>query len=137
MVFIRFSKVAYLASVRQLDIRGTIGTEMLSPKTEYATYLVLKLVNMSNGFDSAKSSIRFVNYESEIDTENQANTVHLARFQESGDIPKMRGDGWMKVELGCFNSKKGSDGLVEARLFEKKHIYKCGLIIEGIEFRPK
>ncbi|XP_055806910.1 putative F-box protein PP2-B2 [Solanum dulcamara] len=105
----RFSKVAYLASVRQLDIHGTIGTEMLSPKTEYAPYLVLKL----------------------------ANTVHLARFQESGDIPKMRGDGWMKVELGYFNSKKGSDGPVEARLFEKKHIYKRGLIVEGIEFRPK
>ncbi|KAG5581829.1 hypothetical protein H5410_052456 [Solanum commersonii] len=66
----RFSEVAYLASVRRLDICGTIDTKRLSPKTEYVAYLVFMLANRSNRLESAKSSIRFVNYESEIDTEN-------------------------------------------------------------------
>ncbi|WMV25359.1 hypothetical protein MTR67_018744 [Solanum verrucosum] len=80
---------------------------------------------------------RFSNYESEANTENQANTLHLPRLQESGDIPKMRGDGWMEKKLGYFDSKKGTDGPVEARLFEMNRIYKGGLIVEGVEFRPK
>ena len=130
--------MAYLDSVRRLDIRGTIGTEMLSPKTEYVAYLVFKLVNWSNELEYAKSSIRFVDYESEIDAENQANTVHLPRLQESeADIPKMRKDGWMEVKLGYFNSKKGTDGPVEVRLIGMKPIYEGGLTVEGIEFRPK
>ncbi|KAK4724483.1 hypothetical protein R3W88_027262 [Solanum pinnatisectum] len=104
---------------------------MLSLKTKYAAYLVFKFLNgCDNSVPSTKSNIRFVNYESEIDAENQANTVHLPRLQESGGIPKMRGDGWMEVKLGYFDSKKGTDGPVEARLFEKNHFYKIGFIIE-------
>jgi len=130
--------VAYLIIGNQLDIRGTIGTKMLSPKTEYNAYLVFKLVNMCDyRLESAKSSIRFVNYDSEIDTENQANTVHHPRLQESGNISRMRGDGWMEVKLGYFDSKKDTDGPVEARLFEMNHIYKGELIVEGVKFRPK
>ncbi|KAG5610662.1 hypothetical protein H5410_021943 [Solanum commersonii] len=67
----------------------------------------------------------------------QANAVHLPRLQESGDIPKLRRDGWMEVKLGYFDSKKGIDGPIEARLFEMNRIYKGGLIVEGVEFRPK
>ncbi|KAJ8561207.1 hypothetical protein K7X08_027397 [Anisodus acutangulus] len=149
----RFSEVAYLVSVRGLDIRGRIGTEMLSPKTDYAAYLVFKLKNVSNGLESANAIIRFVNYESDTETENQANTVKLATWTQnrrnfggdnnqqiiaSGKIPKMRDDGWLEVELGYFNSKKGDDGPVEARLIEIKRLhYKAGLFVEGIEFRPK
>ncbi|XP_055800391.1 F-box protein VBF-like [Solanum dulcamara] len=134
---LRFSDAAYLLSVGQLDIHGRIGTEMLSPKTEYAAYLVFNLLKWSCGLESAKSSIRFVNYESEIDTEKQSNTVHFARSKVSGDIPKIRGGGWMEVELGYCNSKKGTNGPVEARLIEMKHISKGGLIVEGIDFRPR
>ncbi|XP_055827091.1 F-box protein PP2-B10-like [Solanum dulcamara] len=129
---IRFSKVAYLHSVRLLDIRGRIETNILSPKTDYAAYLVFKLVRTSCGLEYANSIIRFVNYESDTETEKQANTVKLATS------PKLRGDGWMEVELGYFNSKEDSDGPVEARLMEIKRLDdKSGLIVEGIEFRPK
>ncbi|KAK4724485.1 hypothetical protein R3W88_027264 [Solanum pinnatisectum] len=122
----KFSEVAYLIIGNQLYIRGIIGTEMLSPKTEYNAYLVFKLVNMCDyRLEYAKSRIRF------------ANTVHLPTLKESGNIPKMRGDGWMEVKLGYFDSKKGTYSLVEARLFEMNHIYKGGLIVEGVEFRPK
>ncbi|XP_049406183.1 F-box protein PP2-B5-like [Solanum stenotomum] len=104
-----FFEVTYLIIGNQLDIRGTIDTKMLSQKTEYNAYLVFKL----------------------------ANTMHLPRLQESGNIQKMRGDGWMEVKLEYFDSKKGTDGPVEARLFEMSHIYQGGLIVEGVEFRPK
>lgn len=92
-MFCRFSEVAYIVSICRLDIRGIIDIEILSPKTEYI-YLVFKLANRFNGLKSAKSSIRFVNYESEIYIENQVNIVHLIRLQGSGGIPNMRGDGW-------------------------------------------
>ncbi|KAM3337577.1 hypothetical protein P3S68_031902 [Capsicum galapagoense] len=102
-----FPKVAYLANARSLDIRGIIGTEMLSLKTDYAAYLVFKLARKYYGLESANSIVRFM-------------------------------DGWMEVELGYFNSKKGSDGPVEARLIEMKHpIDKGGLFVGGIEFHPK
>ncbi|KAH0722788.1 hypothetical protein KY290_005440 [Solanum tuberosum] len=92
----RFSEVAYYLIIgNQLEIRGTIGTKMLSPKTEYNAYLVFKLVNMCDyRLESAKSSIRFVNYDSETDIENQACSVHHPRLQESGNISKMEMDGW-------------------------------------------
>ncbi|KAH0705036.1 hypothetical protein KY290_009745 [Solanum tuberosum] len=128
----RFSKVAYLHAVLQLDIRGKIGSKMLSPKTDYAAYLVFKLGRRSCELEYANSIIRFVKYESDTETEEQANTLKLVTSA------KLRGDGWMEVELGHFNSKEGSDGPVEARLFEmKRSSIKSGLIVEGIEFRPK
>ncbi|KAM3267330.1 hypothetical protein P3S67_032502 [Capsicum chacoense] len=64
-----FPKVAYLANARSLDIRGIIGTEMLSLKTDYAAYLVFKLARKYYGLESANSIVRFVNYESEAETE--------------------------------------------------------------------
>lgn len=69
---------------------------MVSSKIEYVAYLVFKLVNRCDyRLQFAKSSIRFVHYESETNTEYQANTVHLPRLQENWDIPKMREmDGW-------------------------------------------
>ncbi|KAJ8539719.1 hypothetical protein K7X08_013971 [Anisodus acutangulus] len=155
LFFSLFSEVAHLGFVCWLDIRGRIGTEMLSPKTDYAAYLVFKLEPRKTfGLLSANAIIRFVNYESDTETEQQANTVELETYPQkrgnifvgnnnqkiivSGNIPKIRGDGWLEVELGYFNSKKGDDGPVEARLLEIKRLHcKCGLIVEGIEFRPK
>lgn len=74
--------MTYRIVVHQLDIRGIISTKILSPKTKYAAYLVFKLLNGcdSSFIQSVKSSFRFVNYESEVDAENQANTVHLERL---------------------------------------------------------
>ncbi|PHT32778.1 hypothetical protein CQW23_29115 [Capsicum baccatum] len=127
-----YKEVAYLANARSLDIRGRIGTEMLSPKTDYAAYLVLKLACKYYGLESTNSIARFLNYESETETDEQANTVQLAT------LPIMRGDGCMEVELGYFNSKEGSGGPVEARLIKmKRPVDTSGLFVGGIEFRPK
>lgn len=50
--------------------------------------------------------------------------------------PKKREDGWMEAELGEFFNEKGCYE-VELSVIEIKSPYwKCGLIIQGIEFRP-
>ncbi|KAF3612680.1 hypothetical protein FXO38_36691 [Capsicum annuum] len=122
-------EVAYLANARSLDIHGRIGAEMLSPKTDYAAYLVFKLARKSYGLEYANSVIRFVNYESETKTEEQANIEQLAT------LPKMRGDAWMEVELGYFNNMEGSDGPVEVKLIEIKHLVaKVASLLEELSF---
>ncbi|OAY67309.1 F-box protein PP2-B11 [Ananas comosus] len=52
--------------------------------------------------------------------------------------PRSRDDGWMEVELGEFYNAEGEDGEVEMSLMEVRggH-WKRGLIVEGIEIKPK
>ncbi|CAN1130709.1 F-box protein At2g02240 [Linum perenne] len=55
-----------------------------------------------------------------------------------GMYPKERGDGWFEVELGEFFTKEGEDGELELCVNEVKGgNWKGGLIIQGIEIRPK
>ncbi|XP_055826180.1 F-box protein PP2-B5-like [Solanum dulcamara] len=107
---------------------------MVSPKTDYVAYLVFKLVDTSNGLESANLTIMSVSYKADTATEEQGNIVQLI-----SKFPKLRGDGWMEIELGNLNSKEGSDGLFIERLIEIKRPDHelSGLNIEGIEFRPK
>lgn len=61
-----------------------------------------------------------------------------AMQEEEVEYPKQRGDGWMEVELGeCF-VEEGQDGEMEVSVMEVKggH-WKSGVIIQGIEIRPK
>ncbi|KAF4384422.1 hypothetical protein G4B88_028496 [Cannabis sativa] len=52
--------------------------------------------------------------------------------------PKVRGDGWMEVELGEFFYDGGQEGELEINLLEVKGgNWKGGLIVQGIEIRPK
>ncbi|XP_042405709.1 F-box protein PP2-B1-like isoform X2 [Zingiber officinale] len=57
-----------------------------------------------------------------------------------GRAPRPRDDGWMEIELGEFYNyrEEGEDGEVHIHLLEVKggH-WKNGLIIEGIQIRPK
>ncbi|GFZ05921.1 F-box family protein [Actinidia rufa] len=52
--------------------------------------------------------------------------------------PKVRGDGWMEIELGeCFN-KGGEDSEMEMSLMEVNGgDWKSGIVVQGIEIRPK
>ncbi|KAL3507380.1 hypothetical protein ACH5RR_032762 [Cinchona calisaya] len=57
--------------------------------------------------------------------------------QIDGRVPRQRNDGWMEIFLGEFFSNEG-DGEIEMQVSETK-ILNCkgGLIVEGIELRPK
>lgn len=59
----------------------------------------------------------------------------------NGEYPKQRVDGWMEAELGevfVDGDDNGGGDFVEVSVMEVKHgHWKNGLIVEGIEFRPK
>ncbi|XP_050230273.1 F-box protein At2g02240-like [Mercurialis annua] len=57
---------------------------------------------------------------------------------ESENGPKKRGDGWVEVELGeFFNENVNDEELVVSVLEVKQGNWKSGLVVEGIEIRPK
>ncbi|GAA0153328.1 hypothetical protein LIER_37655 [Lithospermum erythrorhizon] len=56
----------------------------------------------------------------------------------NAEFPKQRDDMWTEVLLGEFYIKEGQDSELEISLMEvKSGSWKSGLIIEGIEIRPK
>ncbi|KAH6809121.1 hypothetical protein C2S51_026904 [Perilla frutescens var. frutescens] len=141
----RFEEVARLQSVCWLDIKGKINAQTLSKNTSYGAYLVFKLAERCNGVGTLNAVVRFVNDEEEKDAEARAAVVCLQRGnprnrsrQRTGQVAVRRSDGWKEIELGSFCSGGGDGGDVEARLMEIKDTYwKSGLIVQGIEFRPK
>ncbi|KAG8372754.1 hypothetical protein BUALT_Bualt12G0099700 [Buddleja alternifolia] len=152
----RFGEVAQLVMVCWIEIRGTIQSQILSPKTEYEAYLVFKTDEVSSGLDcSSKASIKFVKGNLD-DVEEQINTVYLlppthrhvmrrGRWRREpvtqihGLIPKNRIDGWMEIKLGeFFIDGEGEEGDIVMQLLEIENgNWKTGLFVEGIEIRPK
>ncbi|CAN4105777.1 unnamed protein product [Withania somnifera] len=58
--------------------------------------------------------------------------------QAQARYPQQRSDGWIEVELGEFFVKRGQDVELEMSLTEVKvGNWKSGLVVEGIEIRPK
>ena len=166
LIHIRFPEVAELLDVCWFEIRGKIEMSMLSLGTNYAAYLVFTCRSMVHGFDhqSAEGYVKVSGSESEkrsvcLDPDGARKRRHqlvprrvglfyrrLTQMrnpeamlpEEEPEDPKQRGDGWMEVELGeCF-VEEGQDGELEVSVMEVKggH-WKSGIIIQGIEIRPK
>ncbi|MCD9638068.1 hypothetical protein HAX54_021773 [Datura stramonium] len=162
----RFSEVAELLDVCWFDISGKINTNMLSPDTRYGAYLVFTTKFRTYGFENqpAESSVGIAGHEREtqpVHLDPQGGhrryryqvvprrlgifTHHMAHIlrQEvedtpKGHYPKQRSDGWTEIELGEFFVKKGQEAEIEMSLKEVKGgDRKCGLIVEGIDIRPK
>ncbi|KAK9137863.1 hypothetical protein Sjap_008457 [Stephania japonica] len=143
----RFAEVAELLAVCWLEIIGKIETRMLSPKTIYKAYLVIKFgdgmyglqrspadVSVSVG-GNASGSRRLVY----MCNEDDAHITHLRmrRPELEGQFPKNREDGWMEIEMGELFNDEGEDGEVKMTLTETKSgHWKGGLIVLGIELRP-
>ncbi|KAM7526654.1 hypothetical protein LguiA_016556 [Lonicera macranthoides] len=161
----RFKEVAELVKVCWLEIRGKIGTRMLSPDTIYAAYLVFNSKAGTFGFEDypAQVSVGICGGESKtrtvyLDPESSQQHVGVRRTRwpnhrgmgimmrpqvrrDEGQYPKRRGDGWLEVELGEYvsNSKNGEENAeLEMSVMEVRGgNWKSGLIVEGIEIRPK
>ncbi|KAG6427290.1 hypothetical protein SASPL_111532 [Salvia splendens] len=160
----RFPEVAELLDVCWFEIRGKIEMNMLSVNTNYAAYLVFTCKSRVHGFDhqSAEGYVKVSGSESEkrsvcLDPGGaQRHRYQLvprrvglfyhrltqmrnpeAMLPEEPEYPKQRGDGWMEVELGeCF--VEGQDGELEVSVMEVKGgNWKGGIIVQGIEIRPK
>ncbi|KAF8369753.1 hypothetical protein HHK36_032223 [Tetracentron sinense] len=84
---------------------------------------------------SYKGQVRHIRIRSSHLLKNPTLTpwIHCER-----QFPQERGDGWMEIEMGEFFNDRGEDGEVEMSLTEVKDgNWKSGLLIQGIELRPK
>ncbi|XAR48351.1 hypothetical protein NMG60_11031154 [Bertholletia excelsa] len=72
------------------------------------------------------------------EAEPEETETESGRETEDGRYPTKRGDGWMEVELGEYYHEGGEERELEMSLMEVKggH-WKTGLVVQGIEIRPK
>ncbi|XP_073115545.1 putative F-box protein PP2-B2 isoform X2 [Elaeis guineensis] len=141
----RFAEVGELVANCWFEIGGSIGCQLLSPRTTYTAYLVFKLASESNGLDHPPqlASVRLGAYASEIDIclqddDDSDDDASKEGWQQQRQRRHLRDDGWMEIKLGEFYNDEGNDGDVEIRLMETKALHwKNGLIIQGLEVRPK
>jgi hypothetical protein len=159
--------VAELVSVCWFEIRGWINTIMLSPKTLYGAYLVFKSsASGTHGFEyqPCEASIAIAGGDTVernvfLDAERGRRLRYqiVPRFRTTGiftrlrplvepiesvddmqKYPKQRADGWLEMELGEFFNEGGDDKEVEIGVYEVKGDgWKGGLVVQGIEIRPK
>ncbi|KAG2695692.1 hypothetical protein I3843_07G024700 [Carya illinoinensis] len=152
----RFSEVAELRTTSWLEIHGKIRTQSLSPNTTYGAYLVLQTCDRAYGLDSIPSEIsvsvgnRLFNGTAYLTRGDQKKQQMECLFYKNrieilgkrvgegdGRVPCKREDGWMEIELGEFFSSDASEEVNMSLMEVKGHQLKGGLVIEGIELRPK
>ncbi|KAK8599717.1 hypothetical protein V6N12_049591 [Hibiscus sabdariffa] len=114
---------------------GKDRDQILSSNTNYAAYLVFKLRNRrTTGFRLRPVGLN-VNVDGVVSREERRFSLDL---RDGSRHVRERRDGWMEAEMGEFFNENGDDGTV---VFSLKELDKCyhkrGLIIEGIELRPK
>ncbi|KAL6514319.1 hypothetical protein OROHE_019061 [Orobanche hederae] len=139
----QFSEAVELIMVCRLEIRGEINTRMLSPNTTYGAYLVIQVTTRAFGLSILPSEVSvevgdyktvgslFMNSDECKRQESDTSTQGEARALCA------RGDGWLEVELGEFYNG-GSEKEVRMEFREvKSEQLKGGLLVEGIELRPK
>ncbi|KAF3341143.1 F-box protein [Carex littledalei] len=150
----RFSECAELEMVCWLEIHGKIDSRILTPYTAYAAYLVFKLADNTWGLSSPFQTTK-ITLAGDIISEHLVCLNLREREQDrwwgrpppGGEVdemaddvrlPRERQDGWLEVELGEFDSGDGIDGEVDMSFMEiKSGRWKNGLIVQGIEVRPK
>ncbi|KAI3934658.1 hypothetical protein MKX01_012198 [Papaver californicum] len=142
----RFAKVAELKWSCWLEIRGKLKTRLLSPKTFYAAYFVLKFKQDVYGFDNEhiKANVEVVGRagaSSSVCSEERR--IYFSANGGKGQYAaRKRGDGWMEVEMGHFYNQAFEDneecGEVHMSVLENESLQaKYGLIVQGMELRPK
>uniref|UniRef100_A0A7N2L6E2 F-box domain-containing protein n=2 Tax=Quercus lobata TaxID=97700 RepID=A0A7N2L6E2_QUELO len=152
----RFSEVAELRTTSWLEIHGKIKTQILSPNTTYGAYLIMKISNRAYGLDSIPSEMSIevgnkvcngTTYLRQEDGKKQQmdclfyrNRTEVLRkrvIEGIEQIPSEREDGWMEIELGEFFSGESYEEVKMSFMEVKGYQSKGGLILEGIEIRPK
>ncbi|KAJ4722952.1 F-box protein [Melia azedarach] len=132
----RFAEVAELKLVWWFDVKGRIETNILSSKTTYAAYLVFKFAESRHGFERRPVALG-VYIEGSDNQERR--TAFLNPPANMGRLTDQdRGDGWMEIEMGEFFNENGDDGTLVCSVFDfSRYHTKRGIIIQGIELRPK
>ncbi|XVF31414.1 hypothetical protein REPUB_Repub16aG0144000 [Reevesia pubescens] len=154
----RFLEVAELRTIWWLEIEGKINSRMLSPKIDYEAYLIVKFIDRAYGLDLLPSKVWV-----EVGNHKSEGTVYLRQYQSKKQcletiwfgnrieamrsrgfrgfeerVPSNREDGWIEIELGNFYNHGSADVEVKMCLKEVTGTHlKGGLVVEGIELRPK
>ncbi|XP_050210959.1 F-box protein PP2-B15-like [Mercurialis annua] len=151
----RFSEVAVLRTTSWLEIRGKIRTQKLSPNTRYGAYLIMKISNNAYGLDSIPSEITVEvgntvssgstylhNQQNKVQSPSCLDNIEDMQMPETNlkmqvKMPRERDDTWSEIELGEFFSGEGDEEVKMSLIEVKGCQLKGGLVIEGIEIRPK
>ncbi|KAK1388472.1 putative SKP1 interacting partner 3-related family protein [Heracleum sosnowskyi] len=153
----RFLEVAELKTTSDLKIHCTLNTEMLSQNTKYGAYILIKIPNGAYGLDAIPSELSIKVGDHEV-----TSTAYLSHNNDSKRIqmlhllfanrlemlkkrvvhgeeraPQERKDGWLEIELGEFYSGERNEEVKMSLVEAKGHQLKGGLVVEGIEVRPK
>ncbi|CAN0897183.1 F-box protein PP2-B15 [Linum grandiflorum] len=160
----KFSEVAMLRTMSWLEINGQISTRMLTPNTKYGAYLLIKILDRSYGLDSMASEVSVQVGGNEVcsgtaylrckgkendtvsmmerlmyghRTEVSKSTVVASGGGGEGRLPEEREDGWLEVEIGEFFSGERDEEVKMSLKEVKGYHLKGGLVVQGIEVRPK
>ncbi|KAK7333023.1 hypothetical protein VNO80_29783 [Phaseolus coccineus] len=133
----RFGESAELRTIWWLEIKGSINSGMLSANTLYGAYLKVKTADRAYGLDLLPSEVSV-----EVGKHKSQGTVciHSCRktnTKTSSTFPcKLEDEEWSEIELGSFYTHSNEE--VRMCLKEVKGVHlKGGLIVDGIEIRPK
>ncbi|VYS51813.1 unnamed protein product [Arabidopsis thaliana] len=127
----RFDEVPELLIIDSFDIRGVLNTRIISPGTQYSAYIVYTKTSHFNGFQTSP-------IQAGVGFQRHGMSKTFIRFDS-----KKRKDGWMEAKIGDFYNEGGLMGfdLINVSVVDVARYphmnRKSGLIIEGIEFRPK
>lgn len=138
--FFRFSQGVELIIVCSLQISGRINTTLLSPNTTYSAYIIFQLAKRAYGLGIMPIEIevevgKYRTQETLCVNEDHCSNKGLQREGESNVVA--RNDGCLEVELGEFYNDINEDEIkMEFKEIKGAHL-KTGLVIEGIELRPK
>ncbi|KAI4338286.1 hypothetical protein L6164_016628 [Bauhinia variegata] len=126
----RFHQLEQRWVSNSLEVKGRIVTRLLSQNTTYAVFLVCKFNRWGSGGLHRPMDLT-VEYEG---SENGSHKRMI--LSPSSDLVRHKGNRWMELEMGEFVNEDEDNHSVICRLFHD-NIVKDGLIIKGIEFRPK
>lgn len=160
--FCRFGEVA-LDPTKRFSITCKLISQILSPETTYACYLVYKLPELINSDDLLYFEFPLKVKDENFHDENDWEMSHSFRFiyllspqtpvirpkvdQNSHNplnrpklkgIPRPRDDGWMEVQVCEFQPSTSTEPkLMRADLDTVFPKTLKGLTVQGVEFRPE
>ncbi|GKD70359.1 kinase-like domain, phloem protein 2-like protein [Tanacetum coccineum] len=136
----RFLEVAVITA-SNFKIVKIFESDLLSPETTYAIYLVYK----STEDQAVLKNLRSTSYiylvsppETPIIGQKLDQNTHSPLNRPKLDaVPRQRSDSWMEVKLQQFQTRR-TTGTIDMDICLGAPDYKniCGLIIESIELRP-
>ncbi|KAJ9556486.1 hypothetical protein OSB04_011100 [Centaurea solstitialis] len=118
----RFTKVARISDISNINIQIQIKTEFLTPKTMYGAYLVFKFS------DRRKFSSRPLYVNLKYKKAGETLNAYFAEWRA--------GSKWLKIELFRFwSNSETNDFDVSLESFSRYYCGNCGIFVEGIEFQ--